>query len=373
MTNAIKYTGALLLSLGFLGSMQGVFEKLLDRSGEVKTIEVPFPYLRITTQESNPKDVPNLSYNDGKHAFNESTVFVPEGFYAVLGAGLAQSAIVGPLCPCIGLFVRCESQEKALVFHVAFNDPEDVIVKINEEFGDHVKPEDLKIKIFSKLYDNLFDLPVKIVAEVLKQKKQFDMIKGMLSDRYTSKNGPFSVEGTFWEKGIRMGLFRTADKTIFVDKKLNTYSTSLVNEQIFGQKYFGVHMIPAKRAEEFIRLYDAINNFYIENYLKQDKKIDFTPERVLADRLSFCRLPDDHVGLEFLELIASKQITTKEEAVQFLGAKHSHSLACQVESISTKRDKPEDLALRLLTLGAQKHVPGPGLQFKEKTSSGETI
>ncbi len=94
---------------------------------------------------------------------------------------------------------------------------------------------------------------------------------------------------------------------------------------------------------------------------------------MLADRLSFYRLPDDHVGLEFLGLIASKKITTKEEAVQFLEAKHSHSLVCQVESISTKRDKPEDLALRLLTFGAQKHVPGPELQFEEKTSSGKTI
>ncbi len=102
------------------------------------------------------------------------------------------------------------------------------------------------------------------------------MIKAMLSDRYVSENGAFSIEGTFWEKDIRMGLFRTADKTIF------------------------------------IRLYDVLNNFYIENYLKQDKKIGFTPERVLADRLSFYRLPDDHVGLELLELIASEQITIKK-------------------------------------------------------------
>ena len=374
MIKNIKSAGIFIFCLSFLGSTQAIVEKLQDRSGETKTIEVPFSYLRITTQEGSSAYVPNLSYDDGKYTFSKSTVFVPEGFYTVLGDGLAQSAIVGPLCPCIGVFVRCDSQDKALVFHAAFNDPEDIIKKIDQEFGSNVNPKDLKIKIFSKSSDDLSISPQELATEILKQKKQFDIIKEMLKERYKIEKET-GIEATFWEKSIHMGLFKSADRTIFIDKMLNIYSTSLINEQIFGDGSFPANEIPVHRNENFFSFYSNINLFYVKNFLTQDKIINFSEDAVLANKVGFCRLPEYHVALPVLPFVAFGEVSTEAQLTDCLKKKFPEVLNLPsskvVSTFNNESQKSEllNVSVQELTLDVKKE----GLQAepldKEKNES----
>lgn len=90
----------------------GIMSELEDFDGTVKEVTLPFPYSSISEEQ------------------RETCAFIPQFFYAVLQENTdlddeelyIESAVLGPLRPCLGIVVHNKSPEaehKTLVFHVA--------------------------------------------------------------------------------------------------------------------------------------------------------------------------------------------------------------------------------------------------------------
>lgn len=303
-----KNVAMVVMFLGGIGSIYGAnIQTVRDLAGNSIKIKLPFAYQCLSTKKGGVlgKPLSNLRHTDG-HVFDDSTVFVTESFYAVLGKGLkTQSAVVGPLCPCILIAIRSESQDRAVIFHYCDKNNMDGIKKvIAKELGSDLNSDDLRLSCFSCGDAETLKL---VGSSVETREKNYKNLVDDLCSYYQIKKQ--NVKSIFYtEECTYSGLLYGTERIVFVNSKLRTFNTSFANEELFGP-------IRTERDVGFYLEgtgYDNCLAFSHRSFSEESDLIE-NPNKKL---LPFFRFPDAQAGLKWLPLIASgyvKDINEFEE------------------------------------------------------------
>lgn len=297
--------------------------KVVCFTGEEKYVELPFPYIHLSSsgQEGVPdyKRKMGLKYTDG-HIFDDSTVYLTESFCALLGRDLkAQSAVVGPLDPCILIAVRNHKEDRALILHRSgFNTMQSVIDALKEIFNLPDKdPENIKIIMFAR-YNEARESGAN--PSYITNEKQEAFMRGLeevfrrfYSSDVTSYFYKNEYEGTYLP-------LLYAGNTIFVDKYLKLSTTAMCNERIFNYPY--------QNNGNYLEKYKPCKESYYNKVLffchgsgvfekdengKSKGHICFADRSKLPKETKFALFPDEYAGLTWLPLIASGLLKNFEE------------------------------------------------------------
>lgn len=290
--------------LAFISSLhaahKGTVQKVRDRTGALVELTLPFPYKHLTTSPET-----GLPVEGGKdeqvNLFSESTVFIPELFYAVLGKNSKiKSAIVGPCNPCVAIAVRDVHRDKTVVLHgyilPFYKRITDVIDK---EFGESLQHGEVKIFITrDKSYPGLDD----------HRKLFLSNLSEIFVKKYKIKKQ--QVKTTVNEiTGLESGsLLSYADRTIYTDKDLNFSSTCYHNEHIF----FNNSLLGETLDHSLLSAYFKTFSFYRKNSADKDPsenlQLPFAEEHLKkmkeTEGFPFFQICESTAGLKWLPFIA---------------------------------------------------------------------
>lgn len=241
--------------------------------GKSETITTRFPYHCLTAED------------------REQLLFVPEGMYARVGSACkAQSAVVGPLSPCVFVGVRSEQLDSTLAFHINDgNDGSSVTAVLDREFGADVPADSLKAVVYT---NSVKGLPEGLLQQMdtspVKQKGLLMSALTALVEKYGLKKDQITavVFGSQQFPPV-VSTYEGAARSVFVTKDLEVSSVSLLAEGIFADAPQISADLPRKM-DEVVRGYGAVAHHHVDRFFRGVRPVMPVP---------VMRVPDSQTGL----------------------------------------------------------------------------
>jgi hypothetical protein len=178
---------------------------------------LPFEYKHLTAEE------------------RQKTVWVPQWFYTVINPGSDKLAVVGPVCPCLFIALKNNSNGKIIVFHKHSDNAIQELVELAKKELKIDNPSDIEGKIFTKLFPN--EEKHKADHQGRTQLEEVKFIKDFIIGSFNIQNRTQIVANLFTDddRKFTMSEYGTAKNNIIIGRDFNPCSICMFHENIFSE------------------------------------------------------------------------------------------------------------------------------------------